>query len=96
MKFQLKLQKNGKVTAVVRVISIFCKRSVSCGVLFWETRSFLAKKAESVKFLEGNFHGPRDLSLKMRKGRLPKKLAPKSKILELNSTNLERTAKKHA
>jgi hypothetical protein len=46
-------------------------------------------KTESAEFLEENSRGPRNLSQKTRKSRLPKKLAPKLKKIELNSTNLE-------
>ncbi len=52
------------------------------------------QKAESANFLGGNSCGSRNLSLKTRKGRLPKKLASKSKKLELNSTNLKLKSKK--
>jgi hypothetical protein len=43
---------------------------------------------ERADFPVENSHGPRSLSQKSRKGRIPKKLAPKSKKLELNRTNL--------
>jgi hypothetical protein len=49
---------------------------------------------ERANFSEENFHGPRNLHQKTRKGRLPKKLASKSKKLELNCTNLELKIKK--
>jgi hypothetical protein len=42
--------------------------------------------------MEKNPPGPRSLSL----GQLPKKLAPKSKKLDINSTNLRLKSKKHA
>jgi hypothetical protein len=54
----------------------------------------LPKKAERADFTEKNFCGPRILSQKLRKGRIPKKLASKSKKLELNLTNLELNSKK--
>jgi hypothetical protein len=46
------------------------------------------QKAERANFPEENTHGSRSPSQKSRKGRIPKKLAPKSKKLELNHTNL--------
>ncbi len=46
------------------------------------------QKAERANFLEENTHGLRSLSQKLRKGWIPKKLAPKSKKSELNCTNL--------
>jgi hypothetical protein len=46
------------------------------------------QKAERADFLEENTHGLRSLSQKSSKGRIPKKLASKSKKLELNHTNL--------
>ncbi len=45
-------------------------------------------------FLEENPRGPRSLSQKLRKGRIPKKLVSKLKKLELNHTNLELNSKK--
>jgi hypothetical protein len=78
----------GKVTAVVAVLSIFkrkrCKlRSASLGI---ERPS--CQKAERAIFLQENTRRSRNLSQKLRKGRIPKKLASKSKQLELNCTNL--------
>jgi hypothetical protein len=51
--------------------------------------------AEIANFLEENSCGLRNLSLKKRKGWLPKKLASKSKKLELNSTKLRLKSKKN-
>jgi hypothetical protein len=51
-------------------------------------RGLLAKKAERADLTEKNSRGLRSLSQKSRKGRIPKKIAPKSKKLELNCTNL--------
>jgi hypothetical protein len=51
-------------------------------------RGRLAKKAERANFPEENTRGSRNLSQKLRKGQIPKKLAPKLKKLELNCTNL--------
>jgi hypothetical protein len=78
---------------VVAVMSIFSEKR-------WKLRSANCsnekpsrQKAESADFLEGNTSGPRNLSQKLRKGRIPKKLTPKSKNLELNHTNLELNSK---
>ncbi len=80
--------KTGKVTAVVAGMSIYkkkrCKlRSANLGNErpFWQ-------KAERADFSEENTRGSRSHSQKSRKGRIPKKLASKSKKLELNCTNL--------
>jgi hypothetical protein len=86
--------KTGKVTAVVAVMSIFsekrCKlRSANCG-----NEKPSCQKAERANFPEEYFCGPRNLSQKSRKGRIPKKLASKLKKLELNCTHLELNSKK--
>ncbi len=52
------------------------------------------QKAGSTNFPEENSREPRNLSQKTRKGRLPKKLVPKSKKLEVNSTNIRLKSKK--
>jgi hypothetical protein len=52
------------------------------------------QKAESANFPEEIFHGLRSLPLKMRNGRLPKKLSSKLEKLELNSTNSKLKSKK--
>jgi hypothetical protein len=75
--------KTGKVTAVVAVMSIVCKKSASCGVLILVTGSLLTKKAESANFMGDDSCEPRNLSQKTMKGRLSKKLAPNLKKLEL-------------
>jgi hypothetical protein len=72
--------KTGKVTAGVTVMSIFCRKickAQSAPNPGNEKPSCL--KAESAKFLEGNSRKTKDLSQKMRKGRISKKLAPRSK-----------------
>jgi hypothetical protein len=46
------------------------------------------QKMERANFLHLNTCGLRSLSQKLRKGWIPKKLAPKMKKLELNCTNL--------
>jgi hypothetical protein len=52
------------------------------------------QKAERANFPEENTRGSRSFSQKLRKGRIPKKLASKSKKLELNCTNLMLNSKK--
>ncbi len=59
-------------------------------------RSLLAKrrKEERTDFPKEHSCKPRNLSQKLRKGQIPKKLASKSNKLELNYTNLEQNSKK--
>ncbi len=88
MKSRKETTKTGKVTAVVTVMSIFkrkrCKlRSASLG-----NERPSCQKAEKAIFLQENTRGSQNLSQKLRKGWIPKKLASKSKKLELNCTNL--------
>jgi hypothetical protein len=52
------------------------------------------QKAERANIPEENTRGSRSLSQKLRKGRIPKKLASKSKKLELHCTNLMLNSKK--
>jgi hypothetical protein len=83
-----KTAKTKKVTAVVTVMSIFkrkrCKlRSANLG-----NERPSCQKAERANFPEENTRRSRSPSQKSRKGRIQKKLAPKSKKLELNCTNL--------
>jgi hypothetical protein len=63
--------------------------------MFSRRRSFLPKRQKNADFLEENSRRPRNLSLKTRKGWLPKKLASKLKKLELNSTNLRLKRRKN-
>jgi hypothetical protein len=90
----IKTAKTGKVTAVVAVMSIFSKKRCDLQSTKFGNEKPSCQKAKSANFLEENSCGPRNLSSKKRKGRLPKKLAYKSKNLELNSTNLELKSKK--
>jgi hypothetical protein len=67
-----------------------CKlRSANCGNV-----KPSCQKGEGANFPEENTRGPRSLSQILRKGRIPKKLASKSKKLELNCTNLVLNSKK--
>jgi hypothetical protein len=83
------------VNAVVAVMSIFSKKRCYSRNAKYRNKKPTCQKAESANFLEENSRGLIGLSQKMRKGRSPKKLASKSKRLELNSTNLKLKGKKH-
>ncbi len=83
-----KTAKTGKVTAVVVVMSIFKKKRCKLRSANLKNERPTCQKAERADFLEENSCGLSSPSQKSRKGRIPKKLAPKSKKLELNCTNL--------
>jgi hypothetical protein len=76
------------VTAVVAVMSIFKKKRCKLQSANLRNERPSHQKAERADFLEENAHGTRNLSQKSRKGRIPKKLVPKTQILELNCTIL--------
>jgi hypothetical protein len=78
----------GKVTAVVAVMSIFKKKKCKLRSASLENEKPSRQKAERANFLQENTHRLQNLSQKSRKGWIPKKLVPKLKKLELNSTNL--------
>ncbi len=86
--------KNGKVTAVVVVMSILSKKKCKLRSAYRRNEKPSCQKAERANFPEENTRRPRNLSQKLRKGRIPKKLASKSKKLELNHINLELNSKK--
>jgi hypothetical protein len=94
MKSQSKLQKTGKVTAVVAVVSIFSKKRCKLRSANLGNERPSCQKAERADFPEENTRELRSLSQKLRKGQIPKKLVSKSKKLELNSTNLKLNSKK--
>ncbi len=94
MKLQLKLQKTGKVTAVVAVMWFFRKKRCKLRSAYLRNEKSSRQKAERADFPEENTHWLRSLSQKLREGRIPKKLAPKLKKLELNRTNLVLNSKK--
>ncbi len=73
----------GKVTAVVMVMSIFNNKRCKLQSANLGNERLSRQKAERANFPEENTHGLRSLSQKSRKGRIPKKLASKSKKLEL-------------
>jgi hypothetical protein len=63
-----------KVTAVIAVMSIYCKKRCNLKSADYGDKKRSRQKAESVNFPEENSRGLRNLSLKTRKGQLPKKL----------------------
>jgi hypothetical protein len=83
-----KTTKNGKVTVEVAVMSIFKRKRCKLQSANLGNERQSRQKAERANFLEENSRGSRSLSQKSRKGRIPKKLVPKLKKLELNCTNL--------
>ncbi len=82
-----KTAKTRKVTAVVGVMSIFKKKRYKSWSARLGNEKPSCQKAERANFPEENNRGSRSLSQKSRKGRILKKLVPKSKKLELNCTN---------
>jgi hypothetical protein len=90
-----KTAKTGKVTAVVAVMSMFKKKRCKLRSASLGNERPSRQKAERANFPEENTRGLSSLSQKSRKGRIPKKLAPKSKKLELNRTNLMLNSKKY-
>jgi hypothetical protein len=89
-----KTAKTRKVTAVVAVMSIFSKKRCELRNANLRNKKPSCQIAERADFPEENTRGSRSLSQKSRKGRIPKKLASKSKKLELNCTNLMLNCKK--
>ncbi len=83
-----KIAKTGKVTAAVAVTSIFKKIRCKLQSTNLGNERPSRQKAERADIPEENTRGSKSLSQKSRKGRIPKKLAPKPKKLELNCTNL--------
>jgi hypothetical protein len=82
-----KTAKTGKVTAVVAVMSIFKKKRCKLQIANLGNERPSRQKTERANFPHLNTRRLRSLSQKLRKGRIPKKLAPKLKKLELNCTN---------
>jgi hypothetical protein len=80
--------KTGKVTAVVTVMSILKKKRCKLRRASLRNVRPSCQKAERADFPEENTRRSRSLSQKLRKGWIQKKLALKSKKLELNRTNL--------
>jgi hypothetical protein len=73
--------KVGTVTAVVAVMSIFSKKRCKLRSANHENDKPSCQKAESANFPDINSCGPRNLSQKLRKDRITKKLAPVLKNL---------------
>jgi hypothetical protein len=83
----------GKVTVVVAVMSIFKRKRCKLRSATLGNERPSRQKAERANFLQENTRGSRNLSQKLRKGWIPKKLASKSKKLDLNFTNLTLNSK---
>ena len=66
--------KTGKVTTVVVVMSIFKKKKCKLGSAILGNERPSCQRAERADFLQENSRGLQNLSQKMRKGRIPKKL----------------------
>jgi hypothetical protein len=79
---------------VVMVMSIFSKIKYKLRSAKGGNEKPSCQKAESANFPEENTRRLRSLSQKLRKGRIPKKLALKLNKLELNCTSLELNSKK--
>jgi hypothetical protein len=86
--------KNGKMTAVVAVMSIFSKKNAKMRSANLGNERPSHQKEKKADILEKNSRRSRSLSQKSRKGQIPKKLASKSKKLEANHTNLMLICKK--
>jgi hypothetical protein len=80
--------KTGKVTAIIAVMSIFCRKKCNLQSANPGNEKPSCHNTETAEFLKRHSHKPRDLSQKMRKGQILKKVAHKPKKVELNSTNL--------
>jgi hypothetical protein len=90
-----KTAKTGKITAVVAVMSIFSRKRCKLRSANLGNERPSRQKAERANTPEKNTRGSRSLSHKLRKCQIPKKLASKSKKLELNWTNLMLNSKTH-
>ncbi len=89
-----KTAKTGKVTAVVAVMSIFSRKRCKLQRANLKNKRPSCQKVERANFPEENTRGSRNLSQKLGKGWIPKKLASKSKKLELKCTSLKLNIKK--
>jgi hypothetical protein len=86
--------KTSKVTAVVKVMSIFSRKRCKLQSANLKNEKPSCQKVERANFLEENTRGSRSPSQKSRKGRMPKILASKSNKLELYCTHLKLNSKK--
>jgi hypothetical protein len=75
-------------------MSIFCRKKCKSQSTNPGNGKPSCQKAKSAIYLRENFHEPRNPFQKTRKGWILKKLVPKLKKLELNSTNLKLNCKK--
>jgi hypothetical protein len=90
-----KTAKTRKVTAVVAVMSIFKRKRCKLRSANHGNERPTCQKAERANFREENSRRSRSLFQKTRKGRIPKKLVPNLKKLELNCTNLMLNSRKY-
>jgi hypothetical protein len=86
--------KTGKVNAVVAVMSIFSRKRCKLQSAHLGNEKSSQQKVERANFPEENTCGSRSPSQKSRKGQIPKKLASKSKKLELKCTSLKLNSNK--
>jgi hypothetical protein len=83
-----KLQRLMKLQQKPQKPERFKEKDANCEALVSEMRGLLAKRQKETIFLQENTRRLQNLSQKSRKGQIPKKLASKSKKLELNCTSL--------
>jgi hypothetical protein len=76
------------------VMSIFRRKRCKLWSANLGNRKHSCQKAERANFSEEKTCGSRGPSQKSRKGHIPKRLASKSKKLDLNCTNLKLNSKK--
>ncbi len=75
-------------------MSIFSRKRYKMQSVNLGNKKPSCQKAERANFPEENTRGSRSPCHKLRKGRIPKKVASKLKKLELNCTNLKLNSKK--
>jgi hypothetical protein len=90
----IKTAKTGKVTPVVAIMSIFSRKRCKLRSANLGNEKPSCQKVERANFPEENTRRSRSPSQKLRKGQIPKKLASKSKKLELKCTSLKLNSKK--
>ncbi len=93
-QIMIKTAKTGKVTVIVVVMSIFSRKKCKLRSTNLGNEKPSHQKVERANFPEENTRRLRSPSQKSRKGQIPKKLASKSKKLELNCTNFMLNSKK--
>ncbi len=82
------------MTAVVAIMGIFRRKRCKLRSSIFRNEKHSCRKAERANFPEENTHGSKSSSQKLRKGQIPKKLASKSKKLELKCTGMKLNSKK--